>query len=264
MDLLLEESDPWRWWQVGNRQRDRNVTLLAVESNGMNLQFVSDDLRDDADVVRAAVRQRGSALQYASARLRNDSDTVFAAAIADPSAFRFASRELRNCREFVMSIVMNDSHALQFACASLQNDPVLVHLREEALRDEQAFLVSRELLWRAWRSWRAGQLSLVSRELLRLAWRSWHGWCAGQLCNRWRREAQALAQERTQMLHILLQLQNRTYQFRRTTAAWTQASRAAVRRGDLDADAELSAALLHWRLQAGASIGRRTGARVGG
>ena len=79
-----------------------------------------------------------------------------------------------------------------------------------------------------------------------------------------RLRSQALAQERTQMLHIPLQLQNRTDQFRRTIAAWTQASRAAVRRGDLDTDAELSAALLHWRLQAGAATGRRTGARVGG
>ena len=51
---------------------DKNKALIAVEKNGLALEFVSDRLRDDPEIVKIAVKKYGLTLQYASDRLRDD------------------------------------------------------------------------------------------------------------------------------------------------------------------------------------------------
>ena len=53
--------------------------LEAVRKSGLDLQYASDELRNDKDVVVAAIQQNGYALEYASAELKNDRQIVIKA-----------------------------------------------------------------------------------------------------------------------------------------------------------------------------------------
>lgn len=58
----------------------KDQAIAAVTSDGMELKFVSDDLKNDRDVVVAAIKQNGLALEFASVELRAEPDIVVMAA----------------------------------------------------------------------------------------------------------------------------------------------------------------------------------------
>ena len=51
---------------------NKKEALIAVQQNGYNLEYVSDELRADKEVVIAAVQQDKFALQFASDDLKID------------------------------------------------------------------------------------------------------------------------------------------------------------------------------------------------
>lgn len=56
---------------------DKETALTLVSLNGVNLQFCSEELRDDYDVVLDAVSNYGLSLRIVSERLKNNEDIVF-------------------------------------------------------------------------------------------------------------------------------------------------------------------------------------------
>ena len=50
---------------------DINEALKAVNKNGSNLYYCSDDIKNNKEVVLAAIKQNENALQYADVSLRN-------------------------------------------------------------------------------------------------------------------------------------------------------------------------------------------------
>jgi hypothetical protein len=62
----------------------------------LQLDFASDQLKNDKDVVLEAVKQNDYALYYASEQLKNDKDIVLEAVKQDGDAIRYASDELQN------------------------------------------------------------------------------------------------------------------------------------------------------------------------
>ena len=72
---------------------DKEVMLDAVNIDGQELYYASEQLRDDYDVVLAAVTKKGLILKYASKRLRANKEIVLAAIKSDKRAFDFISDE---------------------------------------------------------------------------------------------------------------------------------------------------------------------------
>lgn len=64
--------------------------FAAVRQNGLALQYVSEELRDDRNLILAAVQQNGLALQFASERLRRDEGVVLAAVKQNSMSVQFS------------------------------------------------------------------------------------------------------------------------------------------------------------------------------
>ena len=106
----------------------------AVQRNGSDLQFVSEDLQADGQVVLEAVQRDGSALQFASKDLQRDLAIVLAAVQQNGSALQFASEDLQGDRQVVVEAVRQQRPALRFASKDLQRDETIV---QEAVRTLQ-------------------------------------------------------------------------------------------------------------------------------
>ena len=105
---------------------DREVVLVAVTNNGMELMFASNALRADRDVVLAAVQNNGSALMFASEKFKNDPNVVLAAVAECGVALKYASKELQADSDFVLRAVTCNPIALKYASKEHQNDPNVV------------------------------------------------------------------------------------------------------------------------------------------
>jgi hypothetical protein len=55
---------------------DKEVVLIAVNINGLNLRYASPQLKDDSDVVSTAIREHIQAFEFASPRLKGTKDIV--------------------------------------------------------------------------------------------------------------------------------------------------------------------------------------------
>jgi len=89
----------------------RNVVEAVLHYNGLSLQHVSDELKDDIDVVDLAIDNNPIALQYASARLRDDDILVHKAINKNHVCFQWASTRLRrhiNTYKYLSKHNLND------------------------------------------------------------------------------------------------------------------------------------------------------------
>lgn len=76
--------------QPNNIIRNRAEALNAVRQNGLALQNVHDDFKNDYDIVKEAVKQNGLALQYASEGMRRMRPIVVAAVRQNNMAREFS------------------------------------------------------------------------------------------------------------------------------------------------------------------------------
>ena len=111
---------------AGEFQNDKELVLMAVQQDGLELQFASPELRRDKDIVLAAVQHNGQALRFAGPELRNTKEIILAAVQQDGSALRYASPELRNTKPIVMTAVVQHGLTLEYASKELQNDKDIV------------------------------------------------------------------------------------------------------------------------------------------
>ena len=65
---------------------DYDIVLDVVKRNGLELEYVEDELIDCEEIILAAVKQNGLALEFASDNLRENCDIVLAAVLQNPSA----------------------------------------------------------------------------------------------------------------------------------------------------------------------------------
>lgn len=74
----------------------KEEALIAVEKNGLELEYVIDNLKDDKDIVLAAIKNKGWSLKYASDNLKDDKDIFIETLKSDKFAIKFASNNLQN------------------------------------------------------------------------------------------------------------------------------------------------------------------------
>ena len=112
-------------------QKDREVVLAAVQSNGLALSFALEQFRNDREIVIAALKKNGSSFPYVSWNLRKDREIVMIAiasqrvvpSYADHPVLGFVpSKELRNDRELVLAAVRYNASEFEFASDELKSD----------------------------------------------------------------------------------------------------------------------------------------------
>mmetsp|Transcript_116957 Transcript_116957/g.214252 ORF Transcript_116957/g.214252 Transcript_116957/m.214252 type:complete len:330 (-) Transcript_116957:62-1051(-) len=118
----------------------REKAARALSEGKVELEDLSEDLRDDFDVVLAAVTADGFSLQYAGDDLRSDRSIISAALQETGLALQCAPAEAQMDRSVVLEAVRQHGSAMQYAHISLRSDRdiVLVALEERgrALRNK--------------------------------------------------------------------------------------------------------------------------------
>jgi hypothetical protein len=105
-----------------------NIVKVAVTENGLALQFASEGIKNNLDIVRIAVTENGLALQFASEGIKNNLDIVRLAVSNNGLALQFASNDLKNNLNIVRLAVSNNGLALQFASNDLKNNLNIVKI----------------------------------------------------------------------------------------------------------------------------------------
>lgn len=98
-----------------------NIIRLALEQDGMALQFVPIEKRTKKTVL-LAVRQNGNALMFAPHELQDDDEVVSAAVAQDPYAIKLASDRLKGDKKLVLSVVSKNGFALSCVSQALRTD----------------------------------------------------------------------------------------------------------------------------------------------
>eukprot|EP00435_Cladocopium_sp_Y103_P024070 s613_g5.t2 len=83
--------------------KERAIALTAVRTNGLSLEFLEEQFRQDWRVVMAAVQQDGSALEFASEELKKDRQVVLAAVENKGSALKLAHSSLHRDRQLLVA-----------------------------------------------------------------------------------------------------------------------------------------------------------------
>lgn len=101
---------------------DKHIVMLAVNNDGMAIQYACESFCDDRDVVMTAVRSNGMSLMYASASLREDNMVVLAAILENGLALKFASKTLQSVRTVVRTAMSQNHMAICFGSDDLWNE----------------------------------------------------------------------------------------------------------------------------------------------
>ena len=85
---------------------NREIVMIAVQNDGCELEYASDELKNDREIVMIAVQKNGCALEYASDELKNDREIVMTAIQNEVyvSALSYASDELKSDPELQQMI----------------------------------------------------------------------------------------------------------------------------------------------------------------
>ena len=92
---------------------DFEICFVAVEQNGLALQYCSDEMRNDFQICFAAVQQNGLALRRCSENQRNNIDICLAAVQNNGLALRYCPEPMRT-REICLAAVRNNREAMRY------------------------------------------------------------------------------------------------------------------------------------------------------
>lgn len=106
---------------------NRELVIDVVRKNGLALQYVSEQLRDDDIVVKIAVENNGMALQFASHRLQNIHHIVMSAVLENGWALQFASDTLRDNSEIVTCAMWTHNDVVEYASDDIKIMQTIEH-----------------------------------------------------------------------------------------------------------------------------------------
>ena len=73
---------------------EKQEVLNLVKENGLNLENLKEEFKNDKEIVIEAVKENGMALEFASNDLRNDSEVIFEAILQNPEAINFSNKDI--------------------------------------------------------------------------------------------------------------------------------------------------------------------------
>jgi hypothetical protein len=120
---------------------EKQQALAAVRDDGLRLEGLDDNLKNDKDVVLAAVFQSPPALQFASEALRNDAEIARTAVELDALTLQFAGEHLRAGAQYSPASFGAPSAAADAVCllAVLQDGNALEFVDWEPQRDQDLY-----------------------------------------------------------------------------------------------------------------------------
>ena len=102
-----------------------NDVLMAVQSNGLALQFAKPEFTSDKDILRTAVKENGLALEFVDKSLIKDDPELYFEIVSiavkeNGLALEFTTPDLKNNIEIVELAYNQDPESLQFASHRLK------------------------------------------------------------------------------------------------------------------------------------------------
>ena len=95
----IAKKNGYYLYKVDKSILNKDVMLIALNSNFSSEKYVSEELYDDKDIVLFIVSKNGHLLWKVSDRLVDDIDVVAAAVKNNPDAIKFASNRLKESQE---------------------------------------------------------------------------------------------------------------------------------------------------------------------
>ncbi len=107
-------------------KNDKSLIKAAVKENGMLLQNLPIELKDDKEIVLLALQEDTEGiLEYASTRLQDDYDVVKQSLKVDGLNLAYASERMQDNRDLVLLAIKEYGGALSYASERLQRDEEL-------------------------------------------------------------------------------------------------------------------------------------------
>lgn len=120
---LLLRLKVWQLEGYSDRlKNDRDVVLMTVKANGLNLKYASKEMQDDYEVVLTAVKNHGKSLEFASSRLRNDKKVIKTAIKNNITAVYYMAEEAKDNKQIILSILQKDGQYFHLASERLRKD----------------------------------------------------------------------------------------------------------------------------------------------
>lgn len=117
--LILENLSP-------ELKENYDIVYQAVTKNGLALRYAHPVLKKNIKVVEAAVRNDGRALYYADSILRKNRTIVALAIESHWLALSFADVQLKDDPDLVKRAVKKNPDAIEFASERIRNNPSLL------------------------------------------------------------------------------------------------------------------------------------------
>ena len=101
---------------------NRNIALKLLENQGMFLEELNDNFKQDRLVVLKAIANNGLALKYATNKLKSDPSVVAKAIEQNVKSVEYMDRDLWKDRSIVSLILIKNGMYLEYVDQSLKND----------------------------------------------------------------------------------------------------------------------------------------------
>jgi hypothetical protein len=96
-----------------NHRLTQNMIQAAIQQNGLALEHLPSQYKDDIALIQSAIQQNGLALEFAPSKYKNQRDIVLAAVQQNGTALQFASQELRNDAE-ILSVALQSAENIGY------------------------------------------------------------------------------------------------------------------------------------------------------
>ena len=105
-----------------------DTLVYMIKENPLNLQYASEQLRDNADVVQLAVYYDPEAMQYASDRLKKDKTmAMFMAKFYRIEGLKYMHPWLKNDGELALKLLKMNGYALNYLSNRIKNSRVYIN-----------------------------------------------------------------------------------------------------------------------------------------
>ncbi len=134
-------------------KNDSQVVSAACENNPYAIQYAGADIQGNREFMLSWVSQNGLLLRCASDALKNDFKIVSAACDNNPYAIQYAGAGIQGNREFMLSYISQNGLLLQYASDALKkdlevvfiayrNNPQAIQFADDSIQGNRTILLS--------------------------------------------------------------------------------------------------------------------------
>jgi len=118
--LELVKIDGELWGYAPYYSNDEEIVKTAIKTNGLALQFASNDFKYNFEIALEAINSNGLALQYVSEEFRNNKELVLQAVKSNGLALQFATK-FQMDKEVILESLNSDGCALEYVVTAFMS-----------------------------------------------------------------------------------------------------------------------------------------------